>query len=295
MSKRTNEELATGSDEKISADLIEEANKMAVGDDGGDDSGAESVDEDAPAKKKFKGQRKKRGGNKDAKKKRKAYKKELANVHPERAVHVNNLPFDVDVDTLNELFGNCGEIERVKIPKDEAKDRTKGYAIIQFKEESSVSTAVAAWNGRVYQKRRQLSVQRCTNRGPKPGKMQLELEEKNSANGSSKENTEDISALPQAQFALPEEMQEQVRSILREYCTKDGSGIQGKNLSWLKHAWESEHHKKFEIYEYGFLKLGHAIASIKGITVETTSNNTMVAKLTDDAPAAASAEGPKAD
>ena len=76
-----------------------------------------------------------------------------------------------------------------------------------------------------------------------------------------------------------------MRSILRDYCTADGSGIQGKNLSWLKHAWESAHDKKFEIYEYGFLKLGPAIASIKGVVVETLSNNTMVARLTDDAPA----------
>ncbi len=54
-----------------------------------------------------------------------------------RTVFVGGLRFDTDESTLKKDFGECGEIEALRIPKDE-EGKPKGMAFIEYKTQEGV-------------------------------------------------------------------------------------------------------------------------------------------------------------
>jgi len=65
------------------------------------------------------------------------------------------------------------------------------------------------------------------------------------------------------QFALPEEIKNDLRAILSE-------GYEGKNLSTIKDAWQKRHPgQKLDASKWGFKNFSSAVATIDGIILET--------------------------
>ena len=157
---------------------------------------------------------------------------------------------------------------------------------MQFAEENSVLSAIALWNNNLYHKEgtkiyRTLVVERAIPQDKK----QNEKDNNNVDMANSEDSTFKETHLPGmregATFELPKEIQQDMVTILKEWHQeKSGQqGLQGQNLSWLKHAWESKNGEKLQVHKYGFRKLAHAIDSIPGIKVEINSKNTAVASL----------------
>merc|ERR1712137_574626 len=60
----------------------------------------------------------------------------------ERSVYVGNVDYATTPEELQQLFAQCGIIERVTILTDAYTKQPKGYAYIEFKEKSSVVNAL---------------------------------------------------------------------------------------------------------------------------------------------------------
>ncbi|SMN20025.1 similar to Saccharomyces cerevisiae YOL041C NOP12 Nucleolar protein involved in pre-25S rRNA processing and biogenesis of large 60S ribosomal subunit [Maudiozyma saulgeensis] len=96
-------------------------------------------------------------------------------IHPaphdkQRSIFVGNLDFEEDEESLWKHFGNCGEIEYVRIIRDSVTNMGKGFAYVQFYELQSVNKALLL-NGKPMisvtatknKKGRKLRVTRCKN------------------------------------------------------------------------------------------------------------------------------------
>lgn len=68
-------------------------------------------------------------------------------------VYVGNLSYNLSEADLHEAFGNCGEIQEVKLITDRQTGRSKGFAFITFENEEAVQDALEL-NGTELDKRR---------------------------------------------------------------------------------------------------------------------------------------------
>ena len=59
-----------------------------------------------------------------------------------RCVFVGNLPFSADEEGLRELFGDCGEVEAVRVVRDSKTGVGKGFGFVTFREQSGVLFAL---------------------------------------------------------------------------------------------------------------------------------------------------------
>ena len=59
-----------------------------------------------------------------------------------RSVFLGNLPFNVQEDELRKLLARCGEVENVRLVRDNATQHGKGFGYVHFKEEGSVEIAL---------------------------------------------------------------------------------------------------------------------------------------------------------
>lgn len=96
-------------------------------------------------------------------------------IHPaphdkQRSIFVGNLDFEEDEESLWKHFGNCGEIEYVRIIRDSITNMGKGFAYVQFYELQSVNKALLlngkpmiSVNATKNKKGRKLRVTRCKN------------------------------------------------------------------------------------------------------------------------------------
>lgn len=63
-----------------------------------------------------------------------------------KKLYVGNLNYDVDSQTLTDLFSEYGTVESVNLITDRATGRSKGYAFVEMGSEEEAKAAVAALN-----------------------------------------------------------------------------------------------------------------------------------------------------
>jgi|TARA_B110000208_G_scaffold117796_1_gene144277 RNA recognition motif-containing protein len=86
-------------------------------------------------------------------------------------IFVGNLPFDVEVATLEEIFGTFGTIIGVNIRHDRATGRPRGFGFVTYEADASAAAAIKALNERKYNLAgRVLTVSVATKRGVKARK-----------------------------------------------------------------------------------------------------------------------------
>ncbi|MEM1243563.1 MAG: RNA-binding protein [Pseudomonadota bacterium] len=59
-----------------------------------------------------------------------------------KKLYVGNLSYDVNEDHLNELFADCGQIAQLNLIVDKFSGRSKGFAFVEFSEQSAVDKAL---------------------------------------------------------------------------------------------------------------------------------------------------------
>jgi cold-inducible RNA-binding protein len=65
-----------------------------------------------------------------------------------RKMYVGNIPYNATEEDLRELFSEYGEIESLKIMKDQFTDRSKGFGFIEMTDENDAKKAMATLNGK---------------------------------------------------------------------------------------------------------------------------------------------------
>ena len=64
-----------------------------------------------------------------------------------KKIYVGNIPYDSTEEDLRELFSEHGEIESLKIVKDQYTERSKGFAFIEMANEEDAKKIIATLNG----------------------------------------------------------------------------------------------------------------------------------------------------
>lgn len=65
-----------------------------------------------------------------------------------KKLFVGNLPFSATEDQLRESFGQYGEIVDCKLISDRMTGRSKGFAFVEFADESMAAAAIEGMNGK---------------------------------------------------------------------------------------------------------------------------------------------------
>lgn len=111
----------------------------------------------------------------------------VLNAYPEKEKHImakkiyaGNLPYSVDEDSLRELFAKIGEVQSVRLIKDNATGRSKGFGFVEMASDEDAEKAIASLNNTmlmdrtiaVSEARPQTERDRTSNRrgGGKPGR-----------------------------------------------------------------------------------------------------------------------------
>jgi len=64
-----------------------------------------------------------------------------------RKLYVGNLPYQTDERELQELFGQCGSVESVRVMRDMATGRARGFAFVEMATDEEAQAAAARLNG----------------------------------------------------------------------------------------------------------------------------------------------------
>src|SRR2546430_4210242 len=64
-----------------------------------------------------------------------------------RKLYVGNLPYEVGETELHELFGRAGAIESVRVMRDQATGRARGFAFVEMQTEEDAQKAITQFNG----------------------------------------------------------------------------------------------------------------------------------------------------
>ena len=64
-----------------------------------------------------------------------------------RKLFVGNLPFTTGENELQDLFGTVGAIESVRVMRDNATGRARGFAFVEMQTEEDAQTAIQKLNG----------------------------------------------------------------------------------------------------------------------------------------------------
>lgn len=64
-----------------------------------------------------------------------------------KKIYVGNLSFNMDDQTLGDLFANFGSVESAKIITDRDSGRSKGFAFVEMESETAATTAIEKLNG----------------------------------------------------------------------------------------------------------------------------------------------------
>jgi RNA recognition motif-containing protein len=65
-----------------------------------------------------------------------------------RKMYVGNIAFDATEEDLRNLFSEYGEIESLKIIKDQFTERSRGFGFIEMADEKDAKKAIATLNGK---------------------------------------------------------------------------------------------------------------------------------------------------
>lgn len=63
-----------------------------------------------------------------------------------RRLYVGNLPYSTDEDQLSELFGRAGKVESVRVMRDMATGRARGFAFVEMGSDDDAQRAVGELN-----------------------------------------------------------------------------------------------------------------------------------------------------
>ena len=64
-----------------------------------------------------------------------------------RKLFVGNLPFSTGETELQDLFGQAGTIESVRVMRDMATGRARGFAFVEMQSDEEAQTAIDRFNG----------------------------------------------------------------------------------------------------------------------------------------------------
>ena len=65
-----------------------------------------------------------------------------------RKLYVGNLPYETSETELQELFGQFGSVDSVRVMRDMATGRARGFAFVEMANNDEGQRAIAALNGR---------------------------------------------------------------------------------------------------------------------------------------------------
>lgn len=63
-----------------------------------------------------------------------------------RKLFVGNLPFDTGEQDLEQLFSNAGQVESVKVMRDMATGRARGFAFVEMASDDDAQKAISQYN-----------------------------------------------------------------------------------------------------------------------------------------------------
>ena len=63
-----------------------------------------------------------------------------------RKLFVGNLPFSTEENTLQDLFGQIGQVESVRVMRDQATGRSRGFGFVEMATEDDARAAVEKLN-----------------------------------------------------------------------------------------------------------------------------------------------------
>jgi RNA recognition motif-containing protein len=64
-----------------------------------------------------------------------------------RKLHVGNLPYSADQQTLQDAFSQCGTVASVNVITDRETGRSKGFAFVEMSSDSEAQKAIDELNG----------------------------------------------------------------------------------------------------------------------------------------------------
>ncbi|MEW6570630.1 MAG: RNA-binding protein [Nitrospirota bacterium] len=67
-----------------------------------------------------------------------------------KKIYVGNIPYNATEEEIRELFSEYGEIESVKIMKDNVTGRSRGFGFIEMMSEDDATKAISAVNGKTF-------------------------------------------------------------------------------------------------------------------------------------------------
>ncbi len=71
----------------------------------------------------------------------------------ESKLYVGNVAYTATEESLEELFGEAGNIVSVNLIKDRETGRSKGFAFVEFESQDDANNAIEMFNGTDYQER----------------------------------------------------------------------------------------------------------------------------------------------
>lgn len=160
----------------------------------------------------------------------------VAQAQNARTVFVTNLPFKTTEQEISEWLGTCGNVRSVRLSRDKATTKSLGYAHVQFESPSAVEAAI----------------EKC-DRFDVQGRVVR------------------ISRVSQGEsfkFDLPEEIKNDIRSLMQEF--------EGRNLSMIKDAWQKRHPgEKLKTEKWGFKNFSTAMRTVEGVCLEHHAEKTL--------------------
>ena len=63
-----------------------------------------------------------------------------------RKLYVGNLPYEIGETELQELFGQCGSVDTVRIMRDMATGRARGFGFVEMTTDAEAQAAIAKLN-----------------------------------------------------------------------------------------------------------------------------------------------------
>jgi RNA recognition motif-containing protein len=85
-----------------------------------------------------------------------------------RKLYVGNLPYTTDEQTLETLFAQAGPVETVRVMRDQATGRARGFAFVEMATEEAAQAAIAQFNDAEIEGRR-LAVNEARPQAARPG------------------------------------------------------------------------------------------------------------------------------
>ena len=85
-----------------------------------------------------------------------------------RRLYVGNLPYSATEDQLTELFSRAGKVDSVRVMRDMATGRARGFAFVEMANDDAAQKAISELNGQQFGGRR-LTVNEAKPPAPRAG------------------------------------------------------------------------------------------------------------------------------